>query len=56
MYEGLAWICLVQYSIQWPVILNTHGNESSVSIKGGTFLDQLSEYQRLRKDCSTELS
>jgi hypothetical protein len=32
-----------------------HGNEPSGSIKGGKFLDWLSDYQLLKKDCSLEL-
>jgi len=27
-----------------------HGNEPSSSVKGGEFLDQLSDYQLLKKD------
>jgi hypothetical protein len=27
-----------------------HGNEPSISIKGGEFLDYLSDYQLLKKD------
>jgi hypothetical protein len=30
-----------------------HGNEPSVSLKGGEFLDQLSDYKLLKKDSAS---
>jgi hypothetical protein len=41
--EVLDWIHLAQYKVWWLTLVNT-GNEPSNSIKGGEFLDQLSDY------------
>jgi hypothetical protein len=40
--NGTNWIQLVQDRVQWQAFV--HGNEPSGSIKGGEFLDWLSDY------------
>jgi hypothetical protein len=42
--EGVDWMHLAQDSDQWRAVVNM------CPIKGGEFLDQLSDYQLLKKD------
>jgi hypothetical protein len=44
--------CVVWIQLGWDAMANAyeHGNEPSSSIKGVKFLDQLNNYQLLKKD------
>jgi hypothetical protein len=46
-WEGVYWIHLAQNRDQWRLL---YGNVPLGSIKGGEFLDYVSDYQRLKKD------
>lgn len=49
-WEGVKWIHLAQ-QLQGPVVgFSEHDNEPLRSIKGETFLEQLSDYQLLKNE------
>jgi hypothetical protein len=52
VWEGVDWMYLAQDRDQWPGFCG-HGNEPSVSIKGGKFLNWLSDCQLLMKICAS---
>jgi hypothetical protein len=45
--QVMDWIQLAQYSVQWRAVLNTMMT-LPLSMIGGEFIDQLSDYQLLR--------
>jgi hypothetical protein len=45
------WIYLAQDKNQYQILVNT--NEPLASIKGGTFLDQLSDYKLFTEELDT---